>query len=111
MYACFGECCLASSLSLGGRWLLQVHGDSTSCLGMAVYFVKWQVVTILTVSVWVLDNWREMPLLKQSGPVINTQMLLRVSFRLNILSMFETKLNANSSYSGVLSEHQEMFKV
>lgn len=78
---------------------------------MAVYFVKWQAVTILTVSVWVLDNWREMPLLKWTGPVINTQILLLVSFRFNILNMFETKLNADSSYSGVLSKHQEIFKV
>lgn len=77
---------------------------------MAGYFVKWQVMTILTVSVWFVNTWREMSLQKWTVPD-NTQILLLVSFRLNILNMFEAKLNANSSYSGALSEHQEMFKV
>lgn len=62
-------------------------------------------------SVWVLSNWREMSLLKWTVPEMNAQTFLLVSFRFNILNMFEAKLNANSSYSGVLSEHQEMFKV
>lgn len=68
-------------------------------------------MTILTVSVWILNDWKEMSLLKWTVPEINTQTFLLVSFRLNILGMFEAKLNANSSYSGVLSEHQEMINV
>lgn len=90
-----------------GRLLSQKHGDSRSRSGTAGYFVRWQVMHHQSGS-W-MPGW-EMSILKLPVPEVDTQILLLLSLRL-ILNMFEAKLNSNISYSGVCSEHWEMFKV
>lgn len=69
-----------------------------------------KLCTLMTASFWHLNTWMGDVSPKLPVPEINIQILLLLSFRL-ILNMFEAKVNANISCSGVLCEHQEMFKV